>query len=239
MTRPTHSFSWLRGVIRPAQLATGTPTPGYVVVTNGTTQVWTNPSTIGGGGGGGGGGGWITDGTAGTMLEPGRTYLTDQDGEASIYMPGDGDISIDGGSGIPGHPFPDVYVTAYGDVKFQARRIRDQTDVGFVLLNLGSDPTTPTPLPGQMYFDPYGAHGRVRVYDTSSGWYTLAPDKTYVHNQSVASATWDFFHNLEKYPAVTVVDTGGNEVIGTVNHVDPYHVQITFSAAFSGKAFCN
>jgi len=55
----------------------------------------------------------------------------------------------------------------------------------------------------------------------------------------VASATWTVVHNLNKYPSVSIVDTAGDEVIGQVHFNDSNTVTITFTAAFSGKAFIN
>lgn len=67
----------------------------------------------------------------------------------------------------------------------------------------------------------------------------VGPDKNYVHNQSVSSAIWSIAHNLAKYPSVTVVDTGGTEVHGSVVHIDINNCQASFSVPFSGAAFCN
>ena len=39
-----------------------------------------------------------------------------------------------------------------------------------------------------------------------------AAPSTYVHEQSVASATWTAVHNLGSFPSVTVVDSAGTEV---------------------------
>lgn len=64
-------------------------------------------------------------------------------------------------------------------------------------------------------------------------------DLTYVHNQSVASATWDITHNLGKKPSITIVDSSDDEVEGDVTYVDNNTVQLNFSAAFSGKAYLN
>lgn len=64
-------------------------------------------------------------------------------------------------------------------------------------------------------------------------------DVAYVHEQSSASDTWVITHNLGKYPSVTVVDSAGDECEGSVNYVGPNSVVITFSAAFSGRAFLN
>jgi hypothetical protein len=64
-------------------------------------------------------------------------------------------------------------------------------------------------------------------------------DKNYVHNQVVASNTWNVFHDLNKYPSVTIVDSGENVVIGDVQYIDLNNIKITFTSTFSGKAYFN
>ncbi|MCK9575365.1 MAG: hypothetical protein M0R51_05360 [Clostridia bacterium] len=64
-------------------------------------------------------------------------------------------------------------------------------------------------------------------------------DKTYVHNQIVASATWTINHNLGKYAVVTIVDSASTEVYGDKEYQDMNTVVMTFTAAFSGKAYVN
>lgn len=64
-------------------------------------------------------------------------------------------------------------------------------------------------------------------------------DKTYTHNQGAASATWSITHNLNKMPAVTVVDSADNVVVGEIEYNDNNSVTITFSGPFSGKAYLN
>ncbi len=59
----------------------------------------------------------------------------------------------------------------------------------------------------------------------------------YVHNQISASATWSISHNLDKYPGVTVVDSAGTVVEGSIQYTNSNTIVITFSAAFSGKAY--
>jgi hypothetical protein len=66
-----------------------------------------------------------------------------------------------------------------------------------------------------------------------------AADLTYVHNQGSPAAVWSVPHNLGKYPAVDVVDTGGTQVIPTVLYNDINNVTITFGSATSGKAYLN
>ena len=64
-------------------------------------------------------------------------------------------------------------------------------------------------------------------------------DLTYVHVQNTAADTWNITHNLNKYPSVSIVDSAGNDVIGNCNYVNANEVVLTFSGAFSGKAFLN
>ena len=64
-------------------------------------------------------------------------------------------------------------------------------------------------------------------------------DKTFVYNQATSSDVWEIEHNLDKYPAVTVVDSGGSVVIGEIVYIDKNNVRITFTSAFSGKAYFN
>jgi hypothetical protein len=64
-------------------------------------------------------------------------------------------------------------------------------------------------------------------------------DKNYVHNQVVASNTWSVSHDLNKYPSVTIVDSGENVVIGDVQYIDLNNIKITFTSSFSGKAYFN
>lgn len=64
-------------------------------------------------------------------------------------------------------------------------------------------------------------------------------DLAYTHTQLAPSTTWLVTHNLGKYPAVTVVDSGGTLVVGDVQHTSPNQLTITFTAAFGGVAHLN
>lgn len=63
--------------------------------------------------------------------------------------------------------------------------------------------------------------------------------ETYVHDQASASAVWAVNHSLGKYPSVQAVDSTKRIVYGIVEHVNANQLTITFSAAFSGYAYCN
>lgn len=60
---------------------------------------------------------------------------------------------------------------------------------------------------------------------------------SYVHNQLASSVTWTVNHNLNFYPNVTVYDSAGSMVEGSVNHSTATSLTITFSSAISGKAY--
>tara|TARA_Y100001938_G_C7947880_1_gene357694 strand:- start:188 stop:442 length:255 start_codon:yes stop_codon:yes gene_type:complete len=69
-------------------------------------------------------------------------------------------------------------------------------------------------------------------------------DITFTHNQTTTSNTWVINHNLNRFPSVTVVDTGNNVVIGTIVYNSKKQLTITFFSqgspqAFQGKAYLN
>ena len=64
-------------------------------------------------------------------------------------------------------------------------------------------------------------------------------DKHYTHNQVAASSSWEITHNLGKHPSVSIVDSGGNWVVGDIAYTNKNTLTINFTAAFSGKAYLN
>lgn len=64
-------------------------------------------------------------------------------------------------------------------------------------------------------------------------------DKTYRHVQGTAANVWEVTHGLGKYPAVSVMDSGGTLVEGDVDYVNENNVILTFTAPFSGEANFN
>jgi hypothetical protein len=64
-------------------------------------------------------------------------------------------------------------------------------------------------------------------------------DKNFVFNQSSASSTWTINHTLDKFPAVEVVNSANTIVIGDITYNSTSQITITFTAAFSGKAYLN
>lgn len=77
------------------------------------------------------------------------------------------------------------------------------------------------------------------VWPAGGGVQPGTGDKFYVYTQGPPSATWVVTHNLNKQPAVAVVDTGDSVVIPSVHYDDPNQVTITFGSPTSGKAYLN
>lgn len=63
-------------------------------------------------------------------------------------------------------------------------------------------------------------------------------DKNY-QQVFTASASVSVNHSLGKLPAVTVIDTAGDECMGSVHHTDINNLIVTFSSATSGTVYCN
>ena len=59
----------------------------------------------------------------------------------------------------------------------------------------------------------------------------------YVHNQASAATTWSITHNLKFYPNVSIVDSALSHVMGEVTYINENSLTVSFSSAFSGKAF--
>ncbi len=64
-------------------------------------------------------------------------------------------------------------------------------------------------------------------------------DRHFTYEWVIASTSITITHNLGKHPAVTVVDTGGNEFVCGVDYIDNNTVRLTFSQAIRGTAYFN
>lgn len=84
------------------------------------------------------------------------------------------------------------------------------------------------------------SNGQVLTYENGL-WENKANsgDKNYSHVQGSPSSSWSITHSLNKYPAITVFDSSGNEVEGDVVYSNLNQVVLTFSAAFAGTASFN
>jgi len=93
-----------------------------------------------------------------------------------------------------------------------------------------------------------GATGQVlaksSASDYATGWVNQTgggggSDAAYVHTQGSAAVVWTVAHNLGKYPAISVVDSGGSAIIPDVHYDNTSQVTLTFGSATSGLVFCN
>ena len=82
-------------------------------------------------------------------------------------------------------------------------------------------------------------NGVILVGNKTGAELVIVNDKIFVYAQDTSSDIWEITHNLNKYPAVTVVDSGGSVVIGEIVYIDKNNVRITFTSAFSCKAYFN
>lgn len=62
---------------------------------------------------------------------------------------------------------------------------------------------------------------------------------TFTHVQTTPAAVWTIEHNKDKHPSVAVVDSTGRKVYGEIKYISSNVIQVTFSGAFSGKAYLN
>ncbi len=63
------------------------------------------------------------------------------------------------------------------------------------------------------------------------------PIALYSYTQSVPEAVWVVQHNLNRFPAVTVIDDAGDEVEMDVRYVDANTLTLTAAGALSGVAY--
>lgn len=64
-------------------------------------------------------------------------------------------------------------------------------------------------------------------------------DKSFEFTQATAASIWNIKHDMNKYPSVSIVDSGGNVICGDVEYIDLNNCVCHFSAPFSGKAYLN
>ncbi len=65
------------------------------------------------------------------------------------------------------------------------------------------------------------------------------PAASYIHTQLQAAAQWHVQHGLNRYPSVSIVDSGGSLVIGNIAYISRNEIVLTFTSEFSGKVYLN
>lgn len=71
---------------------------------------------------------------------------------------------------------------------------------------------------------------------TTNRYYTTAR-VSFMHTQNAVSNSWIINHNLGFRPNITVQDSAGTTYEGEINHTSANSLTVSFSAAFSGKAY--
>lgn len=66
-----------------------------------------------------------------------------------------------------------------------------------------------------------------------------AGDKHHVHDQPVASPTWNVAHNMGKFPAVHILLSDGSYGFGEITYTDTNNLTISLGFAVAGKAYLN
>jgi hypothetical protein len=67
--------------------------------------------------------------------------------------------------------------------------------------------------------------------------FTLPVGGSYTHTQYSSSSRWEITHNLMYNPNVTVVDSAGTIIEGSIEYLGPNSIVLLFSAPFAGKAY--
>lgn len=62
---------------------------------------------------------------------------------------------------------------------------------------------------------------------------------TFIFDQAIPADEWNIIHDLARFPSVTVVDSAGTVVYGSVNYVSKNEITLRFTAPFSGVAYLN
>jgi len=66
-----------------------------------------------------------------------------------------------------------------------------------------------------------------------------AADKTFTFVQAVPAMVWNITHTLDKFPSISVIDSGDTIVNGSYTYIDDNNITLNFSAPFAGKAYLN
>ena len=122
----------------------------------------------------------------------------------------------------------------------------DVSPVGPANINISSQSSATAGIAASAWSNSYDAlknkpkiNGHTLQGDQTSEELDIVEDKTYLHQQTVASDTWVVVHNLNKYPAVSVIDSAGNEVIGEIIYNDANQCTLKFEGGFKGTATFN
>jgi len=75
------------------------------------------------------------------------------------------------------------------------------------------------------------------VSEGTTNLYFKTDRVAYTHTQGVASDSWTITHNLGFFPNLTVQDSSGTIYEGEITYTNSDSLTVSFSSAFSGKAY--
>lgn len=64
-------------------------------------------------------------------------------------------------------------------------------------------------------------------------------DKHFTYEQQTTAKIWRIEHNMNKYPAVVLVDNSGGNMEGRVVYIDQNNIEVHLTQALTGQAFLN
>ena len=77
----------------------------------------------------------------------------------------------------------------------------------------------------------------IEVTEASPGPKGDSGTGAFVYEQTNPASVWNIAHNLGFFPGVTVVDSGGTDVVGSVTYIDEDNLYVTFNSPFGGTAY--
>lgn len=140
--------------------------------------------------------------------------------KARVYFPDVNSVSPE----LPIASFINVQVNDAVLVEFWTSNLVD----GLITENLSAPPTViPT---------------KTSQLENDAGFVTadqIPQASTYIHQQIAPADVWTINHNLGRFPGIVIVDSAGSKVYGDIQFVSENQIQVSFTAAFAGKAYLN
>lgn len=123
----------------------------------------------------------------------------------------------------------DLTINASGEVSLDYNNITNKPKINDIIVE------------GQKTGSDYNLVTDENYVHTDNNFTTLDKERTegFVYTQGSPSETWTIVHNLNKYPSCTIINSAGDEVYGEIFYNNTNSITVTFSGAFSGKAFLN
>lgn len=138
----------------------------------------------------------------------------------------------------------DTRVVFYGDAPEVNKQYRVFVPEGnmsnaFMITGGGTGGSKPTTTSYNSLTDKPSINGVTIQGNMTSAALGITSDAAFIHTQTTPAATWTIAHDLGKYPAVTIMDSAGNQIVGDVQYVDADNLNIVFTSTISGKAYLN